>query len=324
METDVDGERKETRMRAVVVRTPGGPAALELVEVPLPVPASSQVRVRVEAAAVNPVDLATRSGALIEAGVMEPREVIGLGWDVAGRIDAVGPGVTTFAPGDPVIGIQDRLEVSLGAYAEYVVLDAGAVAPAPEGVSPVEAATLPLNALTAQQSLDLLELEDGNSLLVTGAAGAVGGYAVELAALSGVAVVGVAAESDEPFVRKAGARWFVPRTADLGPSVRELVPGGVDAALDAAVLGLPALGAVRNYGGFVSVVGGAAPVPLRGIEVHEQWVAGDGGALRRLASLAATGRLTTRVADTLPLEEAARAHRLLAEGGVRGRLVLVP
>ncbi|MFJ2278380.1 NADP-dependent oxidoreductase [Streptomyces sp. NPDC087866] len=311
-------------MRAVVVRTVGGPEALELSDVPVPVPRSGQVRVRVEAAAVNPVDLATRSGALIEAGLMEPREVIGIGWDVAGQIDEVGPGVTEFAPGDPVIGIQDRLDVSLGTYAEYVVLDAGAVASAPEGLSPVEAATLPLNALTAHQSLDLLEPEAGSTLLVTGAAGAVGGYAVELAARRGTAVVGVAAEKDEPFVRKAGARWFVSRSADLARSVRELVPGGVDAALDAAVLGLPALGAVRNFGAFVSVIGGAAPVPLRGVRVHEQWVAGDAAALGRLSSLAATGRLTTRVADTLPLEEAARAHRLLAEGGVRGRLVLVP
>ncbi|THA78551.1 NADP-dependent oxidoreductase [Streptomyces sp. A0642] len=311
-------------MRAIVVRAVGGPEALELVDVPVPVPGVGQVRIRVEAAAVNPVDLATRSGALIPAGLMAPRDVIGIGWDVAGRIDQVGPGVTAFAEDDRVIGVQDRLDVSLGAYAEYVVLDAAAVAPAPSRLSAAEASTLPLNGLTALQSLDLLAAEPGATLLVTGAAGAVGGYAVELAALRGLRVVAGAGAEDEAFVRKAGARWFVERSADLAAAVRELVPGGVDCVLDAAVLGLPALGAVRNRGAFVSVIGGAAPVPLRGIRVHEQWVAADSGALALLSSLAESGRLTPRVADTMPLQEAARAHRRLAEGGLRGRLVLIP
>ncbi|WP_327171385.1 NADP-dependent oxidoreductase [Streptomyces sp. NBC_01336] len=311
-------------MRAVVVRAVGGPEALELVDVPVPVPGVGQVRVRVEAAAVNPVDLATRSGDLITAGLMAPRDVIGIGWDVAGRIDEVGPGVTAFAEEDRVIGVRDRLDVPLGTYAEYVVLDADAVAPAPTRLTAVEASTLPLNGLTALQSLDLLAPEPGATLLVTGAAGAVGGYAVELAALRGVRVVAGAAARDEVFVRKAGARWFVPRAADLAEAVRELVPGGADCALDAAVVGLPALGAVRNHGAFVAVIGGAAPLPLRGISVHEQWVAADGAALHRLSSLAGSGQLTPRVADTMPLHEAGRAHRRLAEGGLRGRLVLVP
>ncbi|MFF1922875.1 NADP-dependent oxidoreductase [Streptomyces sp. NPDC058221] len=311
-------------MRAVVVRTVGGPEALDVVDVPMPVPGAGQVRIRVEAAAVNPVDLATRSGDLVRAGLMAPGEVIGMGWDVAGRIDEVGSGVTAFAPGDPVIGVRDRLDVPLGAYAEFVVLDTGAVAAAPSRRSAVEAATLPLNGLTALQSLDLLDPEPGTTLLVTGAAGAVGGYAVELAALRGLRVVAYAAAEDEALVRGAGARWFVPRPADLAEAVRALVPGGVDAALDAAVVGLPALGAVRNRGAFVSVVGGAAPVPLRGIRVREQWVAADSDALARLSGLADTGGLTLRVADTMPLHEASRAHRRLAEGGLRGRLVLVP
>ncbi|MCX5115014.1 NADP-dependent oxidoreductase [Streptomyces sp. NBC_00378] len=311
-------------MRAIVVRAVGGPEALELVDVPVPATGAGQVRVRVEAAAVNPVDAATRSGNLLSAGLMSPREVIGLGWDVAGRVDEVGPGVMTFSPGDRVIGVRDRLDLSLGTYAEFVVLDATAVATAPAGLSAVEAATLPLNGLTALQSLDLLDPEPGATLLVTGAAGAVGGYAVELAALRGLRVVASAAAGDEAFVRAAGARWFVPRSADLAEAVRALVPGGVDAALDAAVVGIPALGAVRNRGAFVSVVGGAAPVPLRGITVAEQWIAADADALARLSSLAGTGQLTVRVADTLPLHEAAQAHRRLAEGGIRGRLVLVP
>ncbi|MBB4892420.1 NADPH:quinone reductase-like Zn-dependent oxidoreductase [Streptomyces olivoverticillatus] len=311
-------------MRAVVVRSFGGPEALETVEVPVPTTGAGQVRIRVEAAAVNPVDAVTRSGQLAAAGLMAPRDVTGIGWDVAGVVDKAGAGVTAFVPGDRVTGLRDRLDVSLGTYAEYVVLDAAAVAPAPSGVLPAEAATLPLGGLTALQALDALALEPGSTLLVTGAAGAVGGFTVELAAQRGIHVVASAGTGDEDFVRTVGARWFVPRSDGLADRVRELVPQGVDAVADAAVTGVRALGAVRNRGAFVSVVAGAAPFPLRGISVTEHWVAADGAGLARLSDLAGSGRLTLRVADTMPLAEAARAHRRLAEGGMRGRLVLVP
>lgn len=311
-------------MRAIVVRTPGGPEALEIMDVPVPTPGAGQVRVRVEAAAVNPVDAATRSGDLVSAGLMAPRAVIGIGWDVAGRVDDIGPGVTAFARGDRVIGVRDRLDLSLGTHAEFVVLDATALATAPSRVSAIEAATLPLNGLTALQALDLLALPPGATVLITGAAGAVGGFAVELAAERGLRVVACAGAGDEAFVRAVGAHWFVPRSTDPAEAVRDLVPGGVDGALDAAVLGVPALGAVRNRGRFVSVVGGAAPVPLRGITVAQQWIAADSPGLTRLSALADSGRLTPRVADTMPLHEAAAAHRRLAGKGIRGRLVLIP
>ncbi|TMR27871.1 alcohol dehydrogenase catalytic domain-containing protein, partial [Nonomuraea zeae] len=158
-------------MRAVVIRSFGGPEVLEVTEVPVPVPGPGQVLIRVEAATVNPVDVATRSGALAEAGLLPPRDVIGLGWDVAGVVEATGPGVAGLASGDRVIGLSDRLDVPLGAQAEYVVLDADAVTRAPAGVTPAEAATLPLNGLTAVQALDRLDLARGGTLLVTGAAG---------------------------------------------------------------------------------------------------------------------------------------------------------
>ncbi|MFD0278213.1 NADP-dependent oxidoreductase [Kitasatospora sp. NPDC127111] len=311
-------------MRAVVVRAFAGPEALELVDVPVPVPGPGQVRVRVEAAGVNPVDAVTRAGVLAEAGLMRPREVVGIGWDVAGVVDRVGPGVAGFAPGERVIGLRDRLDVPLGAYAEYLVLDASALAPAPAGVPAPEAATLPLNGLTAMQALDLLDLPAGATLLVTGAAGGVGGFALELAARRGLRVVAVAGREDEALVRELGAEWFVPRgTGDLAADVRALVPGGVDGALDAALLGVLALGAVRNRGAFVAVSGGA-PVGLRGIRVATVWVAADGPQLAELSGLAARGCLTLRVAATHPLERAAEAHRRLDRGGLRGRLVLVP
>ena len=315
-------------MRAIIVRTPGGPGALELSDAPVPVPGPGQVRIRVAAAAVNPVDAATRSGALAGAGLMPPfgsRPAVGIGWDVAGTVDAVGGRVTRIAVGDEVIGLKDRLDVPLGAYADAIVLDADAVAPAPRSVPAVEAATIPLNGLTALQALALLGLPSGATLLVTGAAGAVGGYAVELAAHRGLRVAATASASDEALVRGLGAEMFVPRGAHLGDAVRALVPGGVDGAVDAALLSVAALDAVRNGGRFAAVNGGpATPLPLRGITVHNVWIRADAAAMAGLAALADEGRLTPRVAGTLPLAEASKAHARLEAGGLRGRLVLTP
>ncbi|MGW5156918.1 NADP-dependent oxidoreductase [Nonomuraea wenchangensis] len=311
-------------MRAVVIRTFGGPEVLQIADVPMPVAGAGQVRIRVEAATVNPVDLATRSGALTEAGLLPARDLIGIGWDVAGTVDQTGPGVTGLGRGDRVIGLSDRLDVPLGAQAEYVVLDADAVAAAPAGVSPVQAATLPLNGLTAAQALDGLDLEHGQTLLVTGAAGAVGGFAVQLAVARGLRVIAVAGADDEPLVRRLGAELFVPRTARLGEAVRRLVPGGAHAALDAAVVGVAALDAVRSGGAFAALVAGGAPLPLRGIRVFHHWIRADGARLSGLAALVEAGSLTLRVAESRPLDQVADAHRRLAAGGLRGRLVLTP
>ncbi|WP_103352829.1 NADP-dependent oxidoreductase [Amycolatopsis sp. CA-128772] len=307
-------------MRAMVIRRFGGPEVLEFVEVPVPEPGPGQVRIRVAAAAVNPVDLATRSGTLSAAGVIPPREVLGLGWDVAGEIADAGD--TGFRAGDAVIGLRDRIATPLGAYAEQIVLDASAVAPAPAGVSPAEAATLPLNALTSAQALDLAETT--GTVLVTGAAGAVGGYAVALAHARKLRVVAVASEADEAEVRGFGADEFVPRGPSLADRVRAVVPGGVDAVLDTALLGLDALDAVRGGGEFVAFAAGAAPLPLRGIRVRTVWIRADGPRLAELARLAENGTLPLRVAGVLPLTEAATAHERLAAGGLRGRLVLTP
>jgi NADPH:quinone reductase-like Zn-dependent oxidoreductase len=318
-------------MRAVVVRSYGGPEALEVTEVPVPAPGPGQVRIRVQAAAVNPVDVFVRSGMAIQVGLLPARDSVGMGWDVAGVVDEVGPGAG-FAEGDRVIGLADRLDVPTAGYADYLVLDADAVAAAPSGVAPEAAATLPLNALTAAQALDLLGLRPGQALLVTGAAGAVGGYAVQLAAAAGLRVVATASAGDESLVRGFGAELFVPRAAEptapgpgtLAARVRALVPGGVHGVLDAAVLGLPALDALRGGGAFVSVIAGVAPPPLRGTRVSTVFVRADGARLAELVGLVEAGTLTLRVAETFPLEKAAAAHQRLAEGSLRGRLVLLP
>ena len=307
-------------MRAVLVSTFGGPEALEIVEVPTPQPDSGQVRIQIAAAAVNPVDLQTRAG-----HVPVDQTPVGLGWDVAGTIDAVGAGVTGFAVGDAVVAIEDRLIMELGPYAEFIVLDVDAVAPAPRTVDAVAASTLPLNALTAAQALDLADLAPGQTLLVTGAAGAVGGYAVELAAARGLHVVANAGASDEATVRAWGARTFVPRSDDVVGAVRAVLPDGVDAVLDTIYRPAEVLGAVRDGGAYVNIAPMLGPVATeRGIRALDQFVHNDGARLAELAQLVDAGQLTLRVADTFPLAEVAAAHELAAKDGLRGRVVLVP
>lgn len=311
-------------MRALVVRTPGGPDSVELIETELPAPGPGEIRIKVAAAAVNPVDVATAVGILVEYGVAGPREQFGLGWDVAGTVDALGEGVTGPAPGTAVVGLVDLLARSLKTHAEYVVVDARAVAPAPAGVEPVAAATFGLNALTALQGLELLDLRAGETLLVTGAAGGVGGYAIELAKHRGLTVIAVAGEDDEALVTGLGADHLIPRSADLATAVRALVPGGADAVLDAAVLGVAAQEGVRSGGRHLHVVAGGAPPALRGITVHTVCIDATTGGLADVVALVASGVLSTRVAGTYPLDDAVTAYTRLAKGGVRGRVVLVP
>ncbi|MBF6465462.1 NADP-dependent oxidoreductase [Nocardia beijingensis] len=310
-------------MRAVVVRRPGPEAVVEIVEVPKPQPGPGTIRIAVAAATVNPVDLMVRAD-VGGTPFAAPRDQWGVGWDVAGTVDALGAGVTEFTVGQAVIGISDRLDVSFGAQADYVVLESGNVAPAPVSVSPVRAATIPLNGLTAAQALDALDLASTDTLLVTGAAGAVGGFAVELAAARGIRVIASASPADEDTVRALGATDFVPRQAPLPDAVRALVPGGVDAALDAAALGPATLAAVRGGGRFVSVSVPNTPIPLRGTTVHTVLVRADRRQLDRLVAHVDAGELTLRVAETLPLASVEAAHKRLAAGGLRGRLVLTP
>ncbi|MFF4401342.1 NADP-dependent oxidoreductase [Streptomyces sp. NPDC001480] len=301
-------------MRAAVVRTFGGPEAVEVVEAEVPEPAARQVRIKVAASALNPVDAGTRSGAFGGAG-----KQIGLGWDVAGTVDAVGV-ASAWNVGDEVVALDYGMVKPLGAHAEYVVVSTDAVAKAPVTVDAVHAAGLPLNALTAAQALDLLEPAPGRSLLVTGAAGAVGGYAVQLAARQGFSVTALARETDEEFVRSLGAADFI----SAGFTSGDLAPAGFDAVLDAAVLGETALEWVRDGGVYVGVIPQAQPAPARGVRTAAVEVSADGARLAELVRLVDEGVLTLRVAETYPLEEAAKAHARQAEGGVRGRLVLVP
>lgn len=181
-----------------------------------------------------------------------------------------------------------------------------------------------MNGLTALRALDLLGLPPGGSLAVSGAAGALGGYVLQIAAHRGLRVVAIAAESDREILAGLAPHEFVPRGDHVAERVRDVVPGGVDGAVDAALLHELLAPAVRDGGGFAVVRGWDGDVG-RAVRVHQVLVpeyAHRTDKLNELANLVESGVLTTRVADVFPAEQAAEAHRRMSAGGVRGRLVL--
>ena len=309
-------------MKAVIIGSFGGPEALQIADLPVPHPGTGQVRIRVQAAAVNPVDVATRAGWLAEQGLMAATGQVGIGWDLR-RHRRRRPGRRPVRGGRSRDRDRDLLVAPIGAQAEQIVLGTEAVAPAPRTWSAVEAATIPLNGLTAAQALDLLALRSGQWLLVTGAAGALGGYALQLAALRGLRTVAVAAPGDEELVRRLGADEFIPRTANLGSAVRQVLPHGADGALDAAVAGITALDAVRDGGSFVAVAAGAAPTPLRGIRVSNVSITPTPPGWPNSPPSPTPAASPASCRDPAA-REVADAHRRLAKGGLRGRIVLQP
>lgn len=294
-----------------------GSTTPQLVELPDPEPGPGQVVIDVTAATINPADAGVLEGSLRQAFGLP--ELVGLGWDVSGVITAVGDQVDGFAVGDRVAGLHADLTQPSRAQAERVLLPAAAVAALPEGLDPVAAASIPLNALTAAQALDLLGPAAGRSLLVTGAGGGVGGYAVALAAAAGWRVSGLARERDREFVTTITDTEGRPV-----PLVTELPNRSVDAVLDAATLQEAALPAIVDGGAFVGVLPPVPVTPERGITVQAVMVAADGPRLAELLTRSATGELAVRVAGTVPLREAAAAYQRFGEPGGRGRLLLIP
>jgi NADPH:quinone reductase-like Zn-dependent oxidoreductase len=300
-----------TTFRTAVVRTPGGPDSIEIVEVPVVEPGPGQLRVEIAGAAVNPVDLALAAGVFHERGMVDQPDHTGLGWDFAGTVVATGPGVA-LSIGSRVAGLVAGFDRDFGTYAEQLVVPAGDTALVPDALDLTTAATVPLNGLAAAQIVDLLGDGGGRSLLVTGAAGAVGGNVVALAQDRGWRVTGLARAGDEKFVRGLGADF----TVDAAP--------GWDAVADGAALQEQGLALVRDGGVFVGVLPGAEPVQRRGVNVRVVDVQPDGDRLAQLLDATVGGHLPARVHTAVPLAQAADAHRAVAAGGVRGKFVLQP
>ena len=244
--------------------------------------------------------------------------------EAAGIVDEVGDGVPDrLRVGDAVVAIVVP-KGSHGAYREQIVLDARSVVRAPAGRSHAEAATLPMNGLTARLSLDLLKLSPGQVLAVTGAAGAYGGYVIQLAKAEGLTVIADASETDEPLVASLGADIVVRRGDDVAARFREHFPDGVDGLADGAVLNERVLPAVRDGGAFTAVRGfqGEPQRDIRSTPTFVRTYAQEWEKLEQLRRQVEAGQLTLRVAETYPPERAAEAHRRLEAGGTRGRLVI--
>jgi NADPH:quinone reductase len=316
-----------TEMRAVGCTEFGDASVLRLITVDRPVPGPGQVLVKVAAATVNPTDLGFRAGGrALPAGVVSPYIP---GMDLAGVIESVGsdvagPDDAGWRAGDRVMAAVSPAVPGGGAQAEYVAVSEDQLARVPDGWSLAEAATLPMNGLTVATALDLLALPPGSTLAVTGSAGIVGQYAIQLGRHAGLTVIGDAAPADAALVESFGAHHVVERGDGMAAAVRALYAGGVDAVIDGALLGPAVLPAVRD-GGQLLAVRPFQGETERDITIHLVLVGNhlhEGDRIAALADLVGKGVLTLRIADVLPAAQAADAHRRLEAGGVRGRLVL--
>jgi NADPH:quinone reductase-like Zn-dependent oxidoreductase len=309
-------------MRAVVITAPGGPEVLAVADRPVRDPAPGEVRIAVRAAAVNPTDIGLREHGA--GNGLPPPWVPGM--DAAGVVESVGDGVDRVRPGDEVMAALTPRRPEGGAQAEQIVVPAASVVPIPHGATMAQAATLPMNGLTALLGLDLLALPAGATLAVTGGAGLLASYVIPLAKERGLGVLADATPEDEALVRGFGADTVLPRGEAFVAAVRDAVPAGVDGVYDTALLKRDAFGAIRD-GGAMAVVRSWDDGPAeRGIDLRQVWVRTvleRTDWLEGLRVRAGDGRLQLRVAAEYPPERAADAHRAMEAGGLRGRGVIV-
>jgi len=308
-------------VKVVGVEQFGGPEALAVHEVPEPHAGAGSVRIRVQAFAVNPTDTGVRAGQRDSSQASAPYVP---GMDAAGVIDEVGPDVSGWEVGDEVMAIALPLSAHGGAYVEELVAPVGSFTRIPRGTSLPLASAVPMNGLTALQILSRAGLAPGQTLAVTGAAGLLGNYVVQLGVAAGLTVIADAAPADEALVRSLGPAHIVERGDGFAAAVRALVPDGVDALADAAVQRAPVVDAVRDGGVFLDVRGwegdGARGIRFEQIAVFAEYRSFD--KLEQLRHAVESGTVTPRVAEVLPASRAGEAHERLEAGGTRGRFVL--
>lgn len=302
-------------MRKIQQVSFGGPDVLHLTESEKPVPGEGQVLVRVHAAGVNPADWKIRNGLVIG------RLPLTVGLDFSGVVDSGG---TRFRRGDEVYGVTFPPN---GSYAEYIAVSEDALAPKPKSLDHVEAAALPIAALTAWQPLTrLFPVGPGHRVLVHAAAGGVGHLAVQIAKARGAYVIGTAREAKHDFLRSLGADELIDyTTSDFEKSLV------VDVVLDpiSGDYGPRSLDTLEPGGSLIDVVGhGPDRTVVRrkaeelGLGFTEFYVSASGADLAEIADLADAGSMRASIADVLPLEQAAKAHELSESGRVQGKLVL--
>ncbi|MFF4231432.1 NADP-dependent oxidoreductase [Streptomyces sp. NPDC001820] len=310
------------RMRAMSQDVPGGPEVLKLIETDRPVPGPTEILVRVHAAGVNPTDWKTRARGVYVNGVRPPFR---LGFDVSGVVEAVGAGVTVFAPGDEVFGMP-RFPHPAGAYAEYVTGPARHFTLRPAGQDHIHTAALPLAALTAWQALvDTADIRPGQRVLVHAAAGGVGHLAVQIAKARGAYVIGTARTAKHDFLRGLGADELVDYTQqEFAEVIRD-----VDVVLDpvGGDCSIRSLRTLRPGGVLISLIPPDETFPAEqaraaGVRAVFMLVEPDQAGLREIAALVDSGQLRAEIAAAVPLAEAAKAHELGETGRTAGKIVL--
>jgi len=310
-------------MQVVGLMEHGGPEVLKAYETEDVHAGPGQIRIANKAAAVNPTDVVARSGLFADRQKgYEPPWVPGM--DAAGIVDEIGPDVaSTLKVGDHVMAMVVP-QGQHGGYASSIVLNENAVVPAPASLTHAEAASLPMNSLTARLSLDLLALESGQNLAVTGGPGAYGGYVIELAKSEGITVIADAKSEDEALLKKLGVDIIIPRGEGFAERVREHFPNGVDGIADGALLNELAIPAVKDGGSFTSIRGFKGD-PQRDIDFTATWVTTyneDFQRLDQIRRLVEAGKVTPRVAGTVSPKDAYLAHEKLEAGGSRGRWII--
>jgi NADPH:quinone reductase-like Zn-dependent oxidoreductase len=296
------------KMKAISQDELGGPEVLKLVTLPTPEPGVSEILIRVHAASVNPIDGANR-----QTGAFVGQPPFVLGWDICGAVEAVGPGVTLYAPGDVVFGMLPFPQ-GHGAYAEYAVGPTRVFVRKPDRLDHVQAAAIPMVGLTAWQSLvDTAGVGEGSRVLINGAAGGIGHLGVQIAKARGAHVTALASAANLDFVRSLGADKVIDyNSTDFTDVVHDQ-----DVVLDVVGGDYPARALdVLKPGGILvstqppSVGPVAAAAAERGIRVAGVIVEADEVGMSALADLAATGKLAPTIAATFPLEEAAAASAM--------------
>lgn len=315
-------------MRGIALEQFGGPDVLQLRDdLPTPPVGPDTVLVRVRAAGVNPVDAKVRRGLLADA--FPTWSPVVPGWDASGVVEAVGDAVSEFRPGDEVFGYFRKDFVRDGTYAELTTIRDVHLARKPASLSFEEAAAVPLAGLTAWQLIDeALRVVSGQLVLIHGASGGVGSFAVQLAKRAGATVIAVASAQNHEYLRSIGAAECIDySTEDFVELVGRRHLAGADAVVDligGATLTRSAQ-VVRPRGKIASVI---QPPPRGGLFAEHEiqgryvFVRPDAGGLRFLARAFDAGELRVELADVLPLAEAPRAHDLVELGHTRGKIVL--
>ena len=310
-------------MQVVGLMEHGGPEVLKAYDTEDVHAGPGQIRIANKAAAVNPTDIVARSGMFAERQKGFPPPWVP-GMDAAGIVDEIGPDVaSTLKVGDHVMAMVVP-QGQHGGYASSIVLNESAVVPAPASLTHAEAASLPMNTLTARLSLDLLALQTGQTLAVTGGPGAYGGYVIELAKSEGISIIADAKPEDEALLKKLGVDVVIPRGEGFAEKVREHFPNGVDGIADGALLNELAIPAVKDGGSFTSIRGFKGD-PQRDIVFTATWVTQyneDFQRLDKIRQLVEAGKVTPRVAGTVSPKDAHLAHEKLEAGGSRGRWII--